>query len=109
MLELRIGTLGVEQLRHALAASSPEFAHTDRISQQRQHRPNQCLGIARRHLRRIFSRFYRAPDEAVRTRRGTGLGLYVVRGLVESLGGRLEARSEGPARGTAVRVSLPTG
>ncbi len=65
------------------------------------------IGIPRTHLRRVFERFYRVPDEAVRARRGTGLGLYVVSALVRSLGGRAEAHSSGPGEGTTVRVILP--
>jgi signal transduction histidine kinase len=65
------------------------------------------IGIPRTHLRRVFERFYRVPDEAVRERRGTGLGLYVVSALVRSLGGRAEALSPGPGQGTTIRVTLP--
>lgn len=66
------------------------------------------IGIPRTHLRRVFERFYRVPEEAVRERRGTGLGLYVVSALVRSLGGRVEALSPGPGEGTTLRVTLPT-
>lgn len=65
------------------------------------------IGIPRTHLRRVFERFYRVPDEAVRERRGTGLGLYVVSALVRSLGGRVEAYSPGPGQGATMRVTLP--
>lgn len=65
------------------------------------------IGIPRTHLRRVFERFYRVPEEAVRARRGTGLGLYVVSALVRSLGGRAEAHSPGPGEGTTLRVILP--
>lgn len=65
------------------------------------------IGIPRTHLRRVFERFYRVPDEAVRERRGTGLGLFVVSALVRSLGGRVEALSPGPGLGTTLRVILP--
>ena len=66
------------------------------------------IGIRRVHLRRVFDRFYRAPEEAVRSRRGTGLGLYVVSALVRSLGGKVAALSLGPGQGTTIRVVLPT-
>jgi len=67
------------------------------------------IGVPTRHLARIFERFYRVPEEEVAARHGTGLGLYVVSALVRSLGGHIEAASEGPGRGTAMRVSLPMG
>ncbi len=65
------------------------------------------IGIARGDLRRVFERFYRADREAVRARRGTGLGLFVASSLIRNLGGEVTARSEGLGRGTAVRVTLP--
>lgn len=67
------------------------------------------IGIDRRDLKRIFERFYRVPTEEVRTRRGTGLGLFVVAALVRSLDGRISARSAGPGQGTSISVTLPTG
>lgn len=65
------------------------------------------IGIPERDLQRIFQRFYRVDDEAVRARRGTGLGLFVVAALVKTLGGRLEARSRGPGEGTEMILTLP--
>jgi len=65
------------------------------------------IGIPRAQLRRVFDRFYRVADEDVRSRRGTGLGLYVVSALVRSLGGRVEAFSAGAGQGATMRVTLP--
>lgn len=65
------------------------------------------VGIPKKHGKRIFERFYRAPHESVRTRRGTGLGLFVVSALVRVLGGKLSVRSDGVGQGTAVHVSVP--
>lgn len=65
------------------------------------------VGIPRSDLKRIFHRFYRVPDPAVGSRRGTGLGLFVVSALVRSLRGKLEARSRGPGTGTAIEIVLP--
>ncbi len=65
------------------------------------------MGIPRRALKRVFERFYRVDDEQVRSRRGTGLGLYVVAALVRGVGGRLRAYSEGPGTGTRMEIDLP--
>jgi signal transduction histidine kinase len=65
------------------------------------------VGIPKGELKRVFERFYRVDDEAVRSRRGTGLGLFVVASLVRGLGGRVQAFSAGPGEGTQMVVSLP--
>jgi signal transduction histidine kinase len=65
------------------------------------------IGISQSHIKRVFDRFYRAPGEAVQSRRGTGLGLFVVSGLVRDLGGRMQVHSEGLGKGTCMRVWMP--
>jgi signal transduction histidine kinase len=65
------------------------------------------VGIPPAELRRIFNRFYRVDHEDVRARRGTGLGLFVVKALVKDLGGRLKAHSDGRGKGTTMTISLP--
>jgi signal transduction histidine kinase len=65
------------------------------------------IGIDKGDLKRIFKRFYRVPEEAVRSRHGTGLGLFVVEGLVKALGGKIEAISAGVGHGTTIYVLLP--
>jgi signal transduction histidine kinase len=64
------------------------------------------IGIDKGDLKRIFKRFYRVPEEAVRSRHGTGLGLFVVEGLVKALGGKIEAISAGVGHGTTIHVLL---
>ncbi|MCA9680585.1 MAG: HAMP domain-containing histidine kinase [Myxococcales bacterium] len=65
------------------------------------------IGIGKADLKRIFERFYRVPEEAVRSRHGTGLGLFVVSALVKGMGGKVEASSPGTGSGTTIRVLLP--
>jgi signal transduction histidine kinase len=68
---------------------------------------DQGIGIPQRDLKRVFARFYRVPEEGVRKKKGTGLGLFVVSALVRNMGGRVEAESQGRDKGTTMRVSLP--
>ncbi|MDQ3032493.1 MAG: HAMP domain-containing histidine kinase [Myxococcota bacterium] len=65
------------------------------------------IGIPPKDLKRIFHRFYRVEEESVRTRKGTGLGLFVVSALVRNLGGSVEAESQGVGSGATLRVRLP--
>lgn len=68
---------------------------------------DQGIGIPPKDLKRIFQRFYRVSEEGVRARKGTGLGLFVVSSLVRNLGGDVDAESEGPGKGSTLRVRLP--
>jgi len=65
------------------------------------------IGIPAKERRRVFQRFYRENREAVRRRKGTGLGLFVVWSLVKHLGGKIEARAGDDGVGTIMRVTMP--
>jgi two-component system, OmpR family, phosphate regulon sensor histidine kinase PhoR len=65
------------------------------------------IGIAEKHLTRIFERFYRVKDEATRYITGTGLGLPIVKGLLDAMGGIIEVQST-PGEGTVFTVLLPS-
>jgi signal transduction histidine kinase len=64
------------------------------------------IGIEPRELRKIFQRFYRVGRDVQRQAAGLGLGLFIVRSLVRRNGGRVEALSEGPLRGSRFVVTL---
>jgi len=68
---------------------------------------DQGIGIEHSQLKRIFKRFHRAPDPQVNERSGSGLGLHVVQQLLRNLGGRIRAESDGPGKGTIIRIRLP--
>jgi len=67
---------------------------------------DQGVGVASDILPRLFDRFYRAQD-TVQVAPGLGLGLVIVRGLVEAHGGRIWVESEGADHGTTVTFTLP--
>jgi signal transduction histidine kinase/ActR/RegA family two-component response regulator len=64
-------------------------------------------GIARDALEHVFDRFWQGEQGIERRQRGLGLGLAIVRHLVESHGGEVQAYSDGPGRGSLFRVKLP--
>jgi two-component system sensor histidine kinase BaeS len=64
-------------------------------------------GIPPEHLPYVFDRFYRADPSRDRATGGAGLGLAIVRRLVEAHGGTVAAESEGAGRGTTVRIAIP--
>jgi len=64
------------------------------------------VGIPAAALGRIFEKFYRVEDPRLRTVAGTGIGLYLVRQVMEGHGGRVEVESV-PGRGTTFTLRLP--
>ena len=66
------------------------------------------IGIPGESLDAIFEMFTQLGSPASHTRGGLGIGLSLVKGLVALHGGTVEARSEGPGRGSEFRVRLPT-
>jgi signal transduction histidine kinase len=64
-------------------------------------------GIPRKLRRKIFGRFVRLGDELERSKQGTGLGLYLVRTVVRSLGGSVRVRDRRGCPGTEFEVTFP--
>lgn len=111
----RIDTEGMEMalrnlLENALLYSpvSPEI----RVSLKRSGR--QCLlefqdngkGLSKNELDKVFEMFYRVrtPGENIR---GTGLGLYIVKSVVNAHGGKISVESAGPGKGCTFHITLP--
>ncbi len=64
-------------------------------------------GISSEFLPYVFDRFRQAEGSISRKQGGLGLGLAVVRHLVELHGGRVSAESEGVGKGSTFKVELP--
>jgi signal transduction histidine kinase len=65
------------------------------------------MGIAPDVLPKIFERFHQADPSTTRSEGGLGLGLAIVRQIVELHGGTVEAMSPGLGGGTTMIVNLP--
>ena len=65
------------------------------------------LGFPPEEAVMIFEKFHRVGDELRRTMPGTGLGLYIVKRLVELSGGSIDALSAGSGKGAAFTIRWP--
>jgi PAS domain S-box-containing protein len=90
----RGGSIGVSLVRE------PDHLRVDVIDSGR--------GIDAESLPFIFDRFRQADGSSTRPYGGLGLGLAIVRNLIESHGGTVTATSEGNDRGARFTVRLPT-
>jgi signal transduction histidine kinase len=64
------------------------------------------FGISEEDLNRIFDRFYRVKNEKTRYINGTGLGLYIVKSIIEAHHGKINVKSE-VGKGSVFSVFLP--
>ena len=67
---------------------------------------DQGIGIPAEEHERVFQRFYQVDSSSTRAFRGTGLGLALVKDLLEQLGGTVALQSE-PGEGSTFTVTLP--
>jgi signal transduction histidine kinase len=65
------------------------------------------IGISPQDQGRLFQRFARGTDRLVAEKAGTGLGLYLSRGLAEQMGGSLQLQSTETGKGSTFVLRLP--
>ena len=66
---------------------------------------NNCAVIPKDKLKKLFEKFTRIDDKTTRTTRGTGLGLFIVKGLVEAMEGEIQLYSN-KEHGFVVEIKL---
>lgn len=65
---------------------------------------NECPPIEEEQLQKLFNKFVRLEEDLTRTTRGTGLGLFIVRGLINAMGGEISLSAKD---GFEVNFTLP--
>ncbi len=68
---------------------------------------DQGIGMANPDLKKIFHKFYRIHDQNSPNVKGTGLGLYWIKQIIEFHSGRISALSKGKNKGTSFFIELP--
>jgi len=66
---------------------------------------NDCEVIPPAKLKKLFEKFIRLDDNTTRTTRGTGLGLFIVKGLIEAMNGEIKLHSDKTC-GFCVEITL---
>lgn len=67
------------------------------------------VGLTAEQCGRLFQPFSQVHDPMQKTRAGSGLGLYISRGIVEEHGGTMGVQSEGPNQGATFWLEIPLG
>ncbi|MGK7370877.1 MAG: sensor histidine kinase, partial [Candidatus Halalkalibacterium sp. M3_1C_030] len=71
------------------------------------HLSDTGIGFDEQTKKHLFERFYRANQRDVQESRGSGLGLPLVKAIVELYNGKIRAYSEGQGEGSTFVVELP--
>ena len=120
-LSLVADPVRLEQVLINLLANAAKFTApggdielTAELASRERQRPEVVLrvrdngrGIAPELLSRVFDPFWQGPSRGEKGVRGLGLGLALVKSLVELHGGSIAAHSEGPGTGAEFIVRLP--
>ncbi len=97
-------------INNAVQYSEANTTITIKLSQQLEQATiqvcDQGYGIALQHQSRIFERFYRVDETRNRSTGGAGLGLSIVKTLVEGMHGSVTVRSR-LSEGSVFTISLP--
>ncbi len=65
------------------------------------------VGIPPADLKRVFKRFHRVATSDAKAAKGTGLGLFIVKSIIEKHGGDITAESKGEGTGSTFFINLP--
>ena len=84
--------------------SAVDIAVLQRGSEVEIHFTDDGPGVGQEHLKHLFESFYRADESRTNPEKGSGLGLAVVKRIIEGLGGRIYAASD---QGLSIVMILP--
>lgn len=65
------------------------------------------IGIPTEEQKRVFKRFYRVANSMTQKKKGTGLGLFIVKSVIKNHGGKVFAESDGEGKGSVFTIQLP--
>lgn len=112
---VNIDVLGFELIFQNLIENASKYSYSEQaieISLEEQNKAvvfsvmDQGIGIDDLEKTKVFTKFYRVGNESTRKSKGTGLGLYLVKSLVQEMKGKITIHDNSPS-GSVFTVTIP--
>ena len=106
----------LSEVLHNLVENAIKYGGEHQIDVIVRMKDNQCLisvndqgpGITENEQLNIFDKFYRIGNEETRTKKGSGLGLYIAKQFIELHNGNIQYKKNKPS-GSIFTISIPDG
>jgi signal transduction histidine kinase len=105
-VETIVGNLLENAVKYAGTTANIEVKLTEEIHQLSLCVQDDGPGVSEEDAKRIFAKFYRSGNEETRSKKGTGLGLFIASEMARLHGGKLSFQNREP-KGTAFKLILP--
>ncbi|MDP2598202.1 MAG: sensor histidine kinase [Candidatus Liptonbacteria bacterium] len=89
------------------AAGTVTVSHETMNNELITHVTDTGLGMSKEAQAKLFQKFYRVSTDKTKDIQGTGLGLFIVKEIIEKMNGAISATSEGDGKGTTFSFTLP--
>lgn len=103
--EVMVNLIG-NAIKYTIGSGTVTISHEVRGRELITHIKDTGIGMPKEAQKKLFEKFYRVQDEKTRGITGTGLGLFIVKQIIEKMNGKIWVESE-EGKGSVFSFSLP--